>query len=416
MDGGDSHAIDKTALWGQGVDLTDFGVHAEVPVTQDSAVQVIAVYACVRLRSETIAALPRDVFRERSGVKEEVTPPPQWVRQPNLETDWFGFMEAVNRSLDLDGNAYVLITAKDIQGFPSEVWTLSPTEITIERRDNQKVFVWGGDRVLLPYDPAENPVGRVVHVKNFSTGGLKGLSPIGVARQGIGIALAAEKTGARFYGRGQILSGLIKMPAADQNKTQAAIDIMKANWIKQHAGTGASFLPGFLAGGAEFQPLSVTPEEAQFLETRRFQINEIARLYGVPPHMIGDVERSTSWGTGIEAQTVQFFITTIMTRLARLESAFNTMTPRGQFLKFNVTGLLRGDARTRAEFYAKAINTGWMVRNEVRELEDLPPLPGLDKPLIPLNMMEVGAKPPAPSPAPTESVPPDQTPVEVPSE
>ncbi len=397
----EEHAITRTELWGQGDDPGG-EVHAGVSVTQASALQMIAVYACVRIRSETIAALPADVFRRRGNVREEIDPGPQWLRQPNPENTWFEFVEQINRGLDVDGNAYILVASRDSEAFPSELWTLHPQEMTVERKGGSLVYTFGGTQKLSPYGPT-NPGGDVLHIKNLSAGGLKGLSPIGVARQGIGLALAAEKQGARFYGRGQTLAGVIEFDGANQGVTQKNIDLTKANWKRKHAGTDRSFEPGLLVG-AKWKPISVAPDEAQFLETRRFQIAEIARLYGVPLHMIQEVSGTTSWGTGIEAMTTQFFVVSIMTRLARLESAFNLLTPRGQFIKWNVTGLLRGDARSRAEFYAKAIQNGWMTRNEVRALEDEPPLPGLDAPLVPLNLAPVGA------PAPSSN---GQTPVEV---
>lgn len=398
------HAIDKVALWNTGADVID-EVHAQVPVTQTGALQMIAVYACVRIRSETIAALPADVFRKRGDVREEVDLAPQWLRQPNPENTWFELVEQINRGLDLDGNAYLLITARDFQGFPAELWTLNPQEVAVKRENRKIIYTFGGDQTLSAYSPT-NPTGDVLHIRNLSAGGLKGLSPIGVARQGIGLALAAEKQGARFYGRGQTLSGVLEFDSANQGVTQKNIDLTKANWKRKHAGTDRSFEPGILVG-AKWKPISVNPDEAQFLETRRFQIAEIARLYGVPLHMIQEVSGTTSWGTGIEAMTTQFFVVSIMTRLARLESAFNLLTPRGQFIKWNVTGLLRGDARSRAEFYAKAIQNGWMTRNEVRALEDMKPLAGLDAPLIQSSLIPSGT---TPQPSQNGQVPVEVTP------
>jgi HK97 family phage portal protein len=379
------------ALWGAGLPI-DVETWAGIPVSRETATRIVAVYACVRLRAETVAELPADAFRKSAQARVPIDPAPMWMRQPNDETNWFEFVERINTSLDLDGNAFVAITARDRLGFPAELFTLHPDEIEV-RRDNSGVFyVWSGSQRFSRFSPL-NPLGDVLHIRNVSWGGDRAPSPISQARNAISLTLAAEKFGAGFFGQGQQLSGVISLPAVEGHKSREYIEQMKESWRQDHSGTARAHLPGVLTGGATWTPISVNPEEAQFLETRKFQVSEIARLFGIPPHMIGEVDTSTSWGTGIEQQQIGFVQYSINPRLARLEAAFNQLLPRGQFIKWNITGLLRGDSAARAAFYQSGINAGWLLRSEVRALEDLPPEPDLDKPVLPVNIAPIDKEP-----------------------
>lgn len=384
----ESRAVSKTDLWGKGLDASFAAdTDAGVAVSRETAVRLTAVYACVRLRAETVASLPVDAVRAKGAARIPVDPQPPWLVQPNPEQNWVEFMDRVNTSLDLDGNGYIAVTARDRLGLPVELWTLHPSDVTVRRNDMGEIeYVWRGVERLPRFAPGSQE-GVIIHVRNISLDGVRGLSPIAAAKQSIGLGLAAERFGARFYGSGQQLSGVIEIPAG--TVATGMLESLKDAWLSSHGG-GKSHLPGVLTGGASWKPISINPDEAQFLETRKFQVAEIARVYGIPPHMIGDVDGSTSWGTGIEQQSIGFVQFSIAPRLRRLELAFNQLLPRGQQLKFNVNGLLRGDAKTRAEFYAKAIQWGWMTRADPRALEDMPPVAGLETPLIPANMVEVG--------------------------
>jgi HK97 family phage portal protein len=409
----EKRAIDKMALWARGDDIGT-EVHAGVDVNQSNALQLTTVYACVRLLSGSIAVLPAEAFRKRGDERESVPRPPLWLEMPNPETTWFEFAERVMSSLLLDGNAFILITARDSLGFPSEIWTLHPRDVTIRWgiptmspqpavvRNGQTFFVWGGDRILRRFGPT-NPSGELLHIKAFNDGGLRGLSPIDVARQAIGLGLAGEKFGSKFFGRGQTMSGVIQLPASDRPKTKENIDLIKENWEAGHAGTDKAHRPGVLTGGATWQPISVPPEQAQFLETRKFQVSEICRVFGVPPHMVADVEKSTSWGTGIEQQSIGFVTYSLLPWIIRLEQSLTLLTPRGQFIKFNVKGLLRADANSEADSFVKAVTNGWMSPAEVRQLLDLPRRAGLDNFWMPANEKAVtGPAVELPPPPPEE--------------
>jgi HK97 family phage portal protein len=405
--GRERRALDKMAIWGQGGDPTE-PVHAGVTVTQDNALRLTAVFACVRLNSETVGALPADAVRYAVGnpsVREPMPRPPGWLAQPNPETTWFELIERAQTCLEMDGNAFILITARDAMGFPSELWTLHPQRVDVKAAANGRTsFVWDGSTPLSRYGP-DNPGGDVLHIKAFNNGGLRGLSPIDTARQTIGLAMAAEKTGAKLFAQGMQMPGVIEMPPMPTGQAQEAVDAMAEAWQARHGGTDQAHKPGILAGGAHWNTISVTPEQSQFLETRKFEVIEIARLFRVPPVMIGEMEVQSSWGTGVEQQFLGWYRLGLLPRIRRLETAFSQLMPRGSFIKFNVRGLLRGDSVAQSAAYASAIQNGYLSRAEIRTFEDLPPSDGLDDFLFPSNLTVVGAAPPMPTPPPAATAP-----------
>jgi HK97 family phage portal protein len=381
------HNIDKMKLWGTGADIGE-PVHAGVPVSQENALQLSVVWACIRLLTGTLAGLPAEAVRKRGEIREPVARSPRWLEQPNPESSWYELAERIFESRFMDGNAFVLITARDALGFPAEIWTLNPRTVVVKRRldpPHEIYFVWGGSRELTRFSPA-NPFGDVLHIKGPTAGGIRGLSPIEAAKQAIGLGLVSEKFGARFFGKGQQASGVIQLPADQPARSKEHIELMKATWEEAHAGSERAFRPAVLTGGATWTTISVTPEEAQFLETRKFQVEEIAsRIYGVPPHMIGMTEKQTSWGTGIEQQSIGFVRFTLLPEIIRFETAMSQLMPRGQFLRLNQRGLVRADSETESKVLVQQLLNGIRNRNEVRALFDEPPVPGGDRYMIPLN-------------------------------
>jgi HK97 family phage portal protein len=219
---------------------------------------------------------------------------------------------------------------------------------------------------------------------------MMGLSPIEQARQGIGLSLAAERYGARFFGDSANPSAVLE---TDANLTDDAARRTVESWVSSHGGRRH---PALMSGGLKYRPISITPEESQFLETRGYQRGEIAMLYGIPPHMIGDTEKSTSWGSGIEQQSIGFVQFTLLAWLRPIEAAYSKyLLPRGQSMRFNVSGLLRGDTAQRYTAYTQARNAGWLNVDEIRALEDLEPVPnGAGASYIqPLNMGPLGSDP-----------------------
>jgi HK97 family phage portal protein len=411
----EKHNIDKMKLWGTGQDIGD-PVHAGVFVSQESALKLSVVYRCLTLISGTIASMPQDIVRKRDEVRVPVDRPPAWAEVPNPEQNSYEFRERVEESMLMDGNAFILITARDFQGFPAELWTLNPRQTAVKRGPDGKIFFeWMGDTRFTRFGP-DRPLGDVLHIKLNTAGGIRGLSPIELARQSIGLGLATEKHGSKFFGNGQTMSGVIQLPAGTPALSREHIGLMRETWEAEHAGTDKAHRPGILTGGATWQGISVTNEEAQFLETRGFQVEDIAsRIYGVPPHLVGLTEKQTSWGTGVEQQGIAFVRYTLMPHIVRLETALSSLLPRGQFVKLNQRELLRADSKTEAEVLNSQLERGVIDWAEYRALYDRPRRPGDDRRVL-LAGMQVLPPNAQPTPVTTapESIPNGQTPAEVP--
>jgi HK97 family phage portal protein len=230
-----------------------------------------------------------------------------------------------------------------------------------------------GDQITLARATATG--GNIWHIPAFKMpGAITGMSPIAKARQGLALAMAAEEYGARFFSNDARAGGIIEFPAGAK-PSQETIKSMLLRWKKHHQGTRNAHMPGVLEGGATWKQITISPDEAQFLDTRRFSVTEVARLFRVPPHLISDVEKSTSWGTGIEEQNLGWITYSLRPWLERLEQATNIFLPGAAFVKFNVEGLLRAQTEARYSAHATAIQWGFKNVDEVRALEDMPPLP-----------------------------------------
>jgi HK97 family phage portal protein len=383
------HAIDKMKLWGTGQDIGE-PVHAGVSVTQDSALRLSVVWRCVRLLAETLSSMPAQIVRQTAdGVRIPVERTPPWIDQPNPETDWYEFADRCHESFAMDGNTFVLITSRDANDlFPRELWTMHPSAVQVVRKNGRKWIIWNGDTAnpLSVYGPT-NPGGDVLHIKGPG-GGLRGLSPIEMARQAVGLGLVAEKFGSRFFGRGQTMSGVIELPAMNGPQTKDHISLMRENWETEHAGSDRSFRPGVLTGGATWRGITISPEEAQFLQTRSFQVEEIAsRFYGIPPNMVGLTEKQTSWGSGVEAQATGFVRFTLLPRITRFQAAMSSLLPRGQYLRLDPRYLLQADAATEADVLTKLEMYGVLSPNEVRQRYGEAPRKGGDTYLTQSSLM-----------------------------
>lgn len=360
-----------------------FGSDSGEYVSDRSALQLIAVQACVRLLADSIAGLPLDAFRKSGDLRQEVSPAPSLVREPFAGLTTFEGMFQTVTSLAMRGESVSVVMARDSLEYATSLLPIHPENWWVDRNrtTGEPVYHVHGQQV---------PTADVVHVKRFSLPEeLHGLSPIASARLGIGIGLAAERYGARWFGQSANPSSVLE---TEQTLTEPQVQETQRSWLASHGGTR---YPAVLSGGFKWKQISITPEESQFLETRRFQRSEIAMLFGVPPHMIGDTEKSTSWGTGIEQQSIGFVTYTLRPWLTCIEQAWSALLPRGQFVRFNVSALLRGDTKARYDSYTQARNAGWLNVDEIREIEDRPPIPdGSGQSYIqPLNMGPLGSDP-----------------------
>jgi len=399
--GKERHSLDKMKIWGQGGSPEDPS-YAGMNVSQDTALRLTVVWRCIRLISETLAALPVDIVRKRGEVREPVARPPSWAETPNPEQTWFQFAERVFESLAMDGNAFIVITSVDPMGFPQELWVLHPQSIQVKSEGGRTYFLWGpANQRLSRYGPADL-TGDVLHIALATAGGARGMSPLEQARQAIGLGLVTEKFGAKFFGRGQQMSGVIQLPATERpNQSREYISLMRETWEAEHSGTDKAHRPGILTGGATWQTVSITNEQAQFLETRRYQAEEIAsRVYGIPPHMVGLQGYTSNYGTGIEEQAIGFVRFTLLPWIVRFEQAMSQLLPRGQYVRLNQRGLVRAEPTKEADLFVKYLTNGIMNQDEIRALLDLEPVPRGGKFWMPSNIQEMGMPPPAPAPPP----------------
>lgn len=366
-----------------------FGIrrtHAGARVNQHTALNVSAVYAAVTLIAGTIGSLPVHVYRLRDdGSREQIRTPGTrvlWGR-PNPAMTRQVFWETVTGCLLLWGNAY-LYKGRDGTGRVTHLWPMNPAQVSVDGIHPQtfekrfRVVDAHGTPTLMSQQ-------EIIHIPLFSLDGLTGLSPIALAREGIGLAMATEEFGSRFFGQGSHLGGVIEVPAGLDDAE--ARRLAKAFAVK-HSGMEHAHIPAILDGGAKWREIGIPPEDAQFLQTRAFQVEEIARWYRVPPHLIGHTEKVTSWGAGIAEQNLSLHRYTLLPVITRFEQAVSDdpdLLPETTYARFVVDGFLRGDTKSRYEAYKMAIEGGWVSPNEVRALEDEDPFAGGDLYRMPAN-------------------------------
>jgi HK97 family phage portal protein len=371
------------------------GTTSGKPVTERTALQMTAVYSCVRILAEAIAGLPLHLYRYTgSGGKEKAVDHPLYRLlhdEPNPEMTSFIFRETLMTHLLLWGNAYAQII-RNGKGEVVALYPLMPNKMTVDRdeegrlwyiytRSDEEAPTMEGSTVKLPpYD--------VLHIPGLGFDGLVGYSPIAMAKNAIGLAIATEEYGAKFFANGAAPSGVLEHPGTIKDPQR-----VREAWQSQFGGSSNSGKVAVLEEGMKYTPISISPEQAQFLETRKFQINEIARIFRVPPHMVGDLEKSSF--SNIEQQSLEFVKYTLDPWVNRWEQSlqralFSDAEKPVLFFKFNVDGLLRGDYASRMQGYSTARQNGWMSANDIRELENLDRIPaemGGDLYLINGNML-----------------------------
>ena len=345
-------------------------------VTERSAMQMTAVYSCVRILSEAVAGLPLHVYRYNdAGGKEKAIDHPLYLLlhdEPNPEMTSFIFRETLMTHLLLWGNAYAQII-RNGKGDIIALYPLMPNKMTVDRDENGHLYYRynrSSDEAIQSKDTTVILQPRdVLHIPGLGFDGLVGYSPIAMAKNAIGLAIATEEYGAKFFANGAAPSGVLEHPGTikDPSKVREA-------WQSQFGGSQNSGKVAVLEEGMKYTPISISPEQAQFLETRKFQINEIARIFRVPPHMVGDLEKSSF--SNIEQQSLEFVKYTLDPWVVRWEQAITRALltadeKKRYFVKFNLEGLLRGDYQSRMQGYATARQNGWMSANDIRELENL---------------------------------------------
>lgn len=345
-------------------------------ITERSSMQMTAVYSCVRVLAEAVAGLPLHLYKYTdSGGKDKALEHPLYFLlhdEPNPEMTSFVFRETLMTHLLLWGNAYAQLI-RNGRGEVVGIYPLMPNRVSVNRDDKGNIYY----KYLRGLEDAhlnkENEVillhSEVLHIPGLGFDGLVGYSPIAMAKNAIGMAIACEEYGAKFFANGATPGGILEHPGVVKDPER-----VRASWNSAFGGSANANKVAVLEEGMKYTPISISPNEAQFLETRKFQINEIARIFRVPPHMVGDLEKSSF--SNIEQQSLEFVKYTLEPWLIRWEQSLvrSLILPgdKGKyFIKFNVDGLLRGDYESRMNGYATARQNGWMSANDIRALENL---------------------------------------------
>ena len=364
-------------------------------VTERSAMQMTAVYSCVRILAEAVAGLPLHLYRyKEDGGKEKAIDHPLYLLlhdEPNPEMSSFVFRETLMTHLLLWGNAYAQII-RNGKGEVIALYPLMPDRMTVNRDSKGQLYY----EYTVSMDDAPTIKGSLVrlnpsdvlHIPGLGFDGLVGYSPIAMAKNAIGMAIACEEYGAKFFANGAAPGGVLEHPGTIKDPQR-----VRESWQSTFGGSGNSNKIAVLEEGMKYTPIGISPEQAQFLETRKFQINEIARIFRVPPHMVGDLEKSSF--SNIEQQSLEFVKYTLDPWVIRWEQSIQrSLLSKDEkamyFVKFNLEGLLRGDYQSRMNGYAIGRQNGWMSANDIRELENLDRIPkedGGDLYLINGNML-----------------------------
>lgn len=363
---------------------------AGIYVTPEKAMAMSAVRACVTLLAESVAQLPCELYRREGEKRIRATDHPLYdiiKNQPNQKDTSFEYYEQGMGCLGIRGNHFAIIE-RDSNAYIKELIPVHPDKVTVLK---------GSDG--LPYYHLNElnetlPARLMHHVKGFSFDGYLGVSPIQTNADVIGLGLATEEHASGVFANGTTMSGVIERPREvapidSQDKVDAILD----KWKKRHSGLRNAFSIAMLQEGMTYKQLSMDNEKAQLLESRRFSVEEICRLYKVPLHMVQLNDKTSSWGSGIESMSLGFVIYTLLPWLKRIEAAQtrDLLLPseRGEYyIEFNVQGLLRGDQKSRYESYAIGRQWGWLSVNDIRRLENMQPIAGGNKYLTPLNMVD----------------------------
>ncbi len=351
------------------------------PVNERTAMQTTAVYACVRILAEAIASLPLHVYEyQNDGGKKLVHNHPLYYLlhdEPNPEMTSFVFRETLMSHLLIWGNAYAQII-RDGAGRVLGLYPLLPDKMEVQRDDRGNIYY------VYSRNSDENPMFKeygniklkaedVLHIPGLGFDGLIGYSPIAMAKNAVGMTLACEEYGASFFANGANPGGVLEHPGVLKDPSK-----VRESWNSVYRGVNNAHKIAVLEEGMKYQQIGIPPEEAQFLETRKFQINEIARLYRIPPHMVGDLDKSSF--SNIEQQSLEFVKYTLDPWVIRWEQSLqrSLLLPgeKGKyFIKLNVDGLLRGDYQSRMNGYAVGRQNGWFSANDIREMENMNPIP-----------------------------------------
>jgi HK97 family phage portal protein len=371
-------------VWGSGIDVSGFATWAGTVVNQKNALEIGAAYACVRLLSDTISTLPVDTFIRRDGNRLPYRPRPAWVYEPEGPgSSRIEYYKQIVVSMLLSHGAVVQIL-RNGTGEIVALQPLDPTRVDIRRNSATRLreFVIDGGQAVLPGED-------VLYIPEMRRpGSLKGVSRVDELKQTLGLAKALDEFASRYFSNGANTSGMIEFPGnLTQEQAKDLVDAFEAG----HKGLKKAHRPGVLSGGAKFVKTGSDGEQAQMLESRQFAVEEVARVFRVPPSMIGLNTPGAMSYASVEHNAIQFTRYSLTPLIAAIEEAHNRLLPGDVFLRVNMDGLLRGDSATQAQVFSTALQAGYMSVNEARSLMDLRPVDGGDNPRVPLANIAVAS-------------------------
>jgi len=380
----ESRAISFQTIWGTGGDIEVLNQSGTV-VNPETVFRVNAIFSAVSLISDTISTLPVDSYIRRDGARFAFRPRPAWVQQPDVDTTKEAFYGSLIVSLLLDGNGFVRVF-RDGAGRVVNMTVLNPAKVEI-RKD--KV---GG--VTYIYDGENKPLNKneLLHIPDVvRPGETRGISRVTALKDNFGLALALESYAARFFGQGASTQGIIEFPG---NLTPEQAKQLVDGFDARHKGFRKSHKTGVLSGGAKYVNTSVENDKAQFIDSRRMAVEDVARAFNIPPHLLG--LPGTNTYSSVEQNNIAFVTHTLRPIVQKLESAFTPLManePGGTtaFIKFTLDGLLRGDANSRFTAYSTGLQAGYLTINDIRRLEDLPPVDGGEIIRVPLANVNIDA-------------------------
>lgn len=380
-DSEEQRALSFQSIFAAGADLAP-RTYAGTVINQETSLKLSAVYACVRLLSDTISTLPADTFIRRDGDRVPFRPRPEWVMNPDVGVTREDHLQQVMVSLLLDGNAFIRIF-RNQRGEVVALVVLDPSRVKVQRNrvSNEIEYVYEDKTTIVRRD--------MLHITELRRpGALRGISRIEEVKQTLGLASALEEFSARFFGQGSTTSGIIETPAM-MNSEQALE--LKTAFEATHRGVSRSHRVGVLGGGAKYVKTTVDPENAQMLQSRQFAVEEIARIFRVPLHLLQVSTPGAMSYASVEQNAIQFAQYTLRPYLSKLETAYSTLIPSEGFLRFNLDAILRGDLQTRFSAYSTGMQSGFLSINDIHRLEDMRPVQGGDEYRVPLANVNLGA-------------------------
>jgi HK97 family phage portal protein len=380
----EQRAISFQTIWGTGGDIEVLNQSGTV-INPETVFRVNAIFSAVSLISDTISTLPLDSYIRRDGARFAFRPRPAWVQQPDIDTSKEAFYGSLIVSMLLDGNGFVRVF-RDNSGRVVNMTVLNPTKVEI-RKD--KV---GG--VTFIYEGENKPLNKneILHIPDVvRPGETRGISRVTALKDNFGLALALESYAARFFGQGASTNGIIEFPG---NLTPEQAKQLVEGFDARHKGFRKAHKTGVLSGGAKFVQTTVANDQAQFIDSRRMAVEDVARAFNSPPHLLG--LPGTNTYSSVEQNNIAFVTHTLRPIVQKLESAFTSLMvnePGGStaFIKFTLDGLLRGDANSRFSAYSVGLQAGYLTINDIRRLEDLPPVDGGEIIRVPLASVNIDA-------------------------